>query len=248
MCPIVCFIENTEEMKNVNILLVEDNQVNQMLAGICLRKWGMGVTIANHGGEALDLIKSREFQLVLMDLQMPEMDGYESTSKIRAMEGSYFKNVPIIAFSASSMIDSKEKAMEFGMTDFVNKPLMAEELQNKINTYVVDTTLPKPLPKRLYFDIDEYADGDMEFKKELITLMIDNINELKTALHNSIKRRSPELFRKSCHKVNPTIGILNDTEFANLIERIKGKADKATVSVFDKMCENIIDTLRQEMD
>src|SRR6186713_3262863 len=150
-------------MKNVNVLLVEDNQVNQMLAGICLRKWGMGVTIANHGKEALSLIQSRDFQVVLMDLQMPEMDGYESTIRIRAMEDSYFKNIPIIAFSASSMIDSKEKAMEHGMTDFVTKPLMAEELKSKINAYVVDKNDTKE-DRKLYFDIDEYAEGDSEFK------------------------------------------------------------------------------------
>ena len=123
-------------MDSVKILLVEDNVINQKLANLCLSKWGMGVTIANHGKEALNLIQSRDFQLVLMDLQMPEMDGYESTARIRAMEDPYFKTVPILAFSASSMIDSREKAMAFGMTDFVNKPLLVEELQDKINTYV----------------------------------------------------------------------------------------------------------------
>lgn len=233
-------------MKNVNVLLVEDNEVNQILAGLCLRKWGMGVTIANHGKEALNLIQSRSFQVVLMDLQMPEMDGYESTTRIRAMEDVYFKTVPIIAFSASSMIDSKEKAMEHGMTDFVHKPLLAEELQHKINTYVVNTTA-EPHTKKVYFEIEKYADGDAEFKHELITLMIENIEELVDALHTSVEKNDADIFKKLCHKVSPTLGILNDTEFNAQIEQLKIGKSPYEVANFEITCQNIVHALKQEL-
>lgn len=233
-------------MKNVNVLLVEDNEVNQILAGLCLRKWGMGVTIANHGKEALSLIQSRSFQVVLMDLQMPEMDGYESTTRIRAMEDVYFKTVPIIAFSASSMIDSKEKAMEHGMTDFVHKPLLAEELQHKINTYVVNTTA-EPCTKKVYFEIEKYAEGDAEFKQELITLMIENIKELIDALHTSVEKNDADIFQKICHKVSPTLGILNDTEFNAQIEQLKNGKSPYEVANFEITCQNIVHTLKQEL-
>jgi CheY-like chemotaxis protein len=125
-------------MRKVNVLLVEDNLINQMVTTGLLRMMGMDVTVANHGGEALSKITDKSFGLVLMDLQMPEMDGFESTNKIRAMEDPYFKNVPIIAFSASYIIDTKQKAIELGMTDFIDKPFKPEDLKDKIKTYVYD--------------------------------------------------------------------------------------------------------------
>jgi CheY-like chemotaxis protein len=123
-------------MKGANVLLVEDNQINQKIAGAFLRKWGYTVTVANDGREAVLLITSKNFQVVLMDLQMPEMDGYESTNLIRSMDDPYFKTIPIIAFSASCTISSREMARSFGMTDFINKPLMVEEFQHKIDMYL----------------------------------------------------------------------------------------------------------------
>ena len=123
-------------MKSANVLLVEDNYINQRVAGAFLKKWGYSVTIANDGKEALMLITSKNFQVVLMDLQMPEMDGFESTNRIRSMEDPYYKNIPIIAFSASSSINSKAVAQSYGMTDFINKPLMVEEFQLKIDEYL----------------------------------------------------------------------------------------------------------------
>jgi CheY-like chemotaxis protein len=123
-------------MKSANVLLVEDNFINQKVVVAFLSKWGHQVTIANDGREALVLVTSKCFQMILMDLQMPEMDGYESTTRIRSMEDPYYKNIPIIAFSASSAITSKEKAMEFGMTDFINKPLTIEDFRNKVDEYL----------------------------------------------------------------------------------------------------------------
>lgn len=123
-------------MRNINILLVEDNEVNQIVASTLLKRWGYTVTIAKDGREGLLLVKSKNYHLILMDLQMPEMDGYESTTHIRAIEDNYFKTIPIIAFSASSMITTKAAALSVGMTDFIQKPLNPHELQEKINAYV----------------------------------------------------------------------------------------------------------------
>jgi CheY-like chemotaxis protein len=127
-------------MRKVSVLLVEDNFINQVAAKGLLKMMDVDVTVANHGKEALSMIAAKNFQLVLMDLQMPVMDGFESTSRIRAMEDPYFKQVPIIAFSASYIVDSKEKANELGMTDVLDKPFTLEALKNKIRTYVYDST------------------------------------------------------------------------------------------------------------
>src|SRR5882724_10870346 len=108
--------------QGMNILLVEDNEINQFMTKAFLQKMGMVVTIAQHGKEALSKILSKVFQAVIMDIQMPEMDGFESTSKIRAMDDKYFKSVPIFAFSASGIKSVKDRAIMHGMNDVINKP------------------------------------------------------------------------------------------------------------------------------
>lgn len=122
-------------METINLLLVEDNEMNQFITGTYLRKWGVKVTIANNGQEAIALVQSQKFDVILMDLQMPVMDGFESTRAIRSLNDPYFRSVPIIAFTASTLIDSKEKAVEFGMVDFITKPFNPTDLQEKINCY-----------------------------------------------------------------------------------------------------------------
>ena len=210
-------------MKNVNVLLVEDNEINQLVASSFLKKWGMGVNIANHGKEALSLIEAKDFQLVLMDLQMPEMDGYESTTKIRSMEGNYFKTIPILAFSSSSLIISVEKAIQCGMNDFVTKPLMPDDLQSKINKYVMNTTIQHSMGGRpLSIDFDMYTEGDENFKREIILLMINNLVELQQAL-GAVQEQGSNInsFHKACHKVASTLTMLDDTELMSEISKIK---------------------------
>ena len=91
------------EKKKLNVLLVDDDEINRQVACAFLEKWDIGVTIATDGKQALELVRAKSFKLVMMDLQMPEMDGYECTRLIRAMGDAYFTNLPIIVFSASSI-------------------------------------------------------------------------------------------------------------------------------------------------
>lgn len=125
------------EGKNIHILLVEDNRVNQVVACNFLKRWGIKVDIANDGKEALELIKNKSYHLVLMDLQMPEINGYEATQQIRNMPGAYFKEIPIIALTAAAMGPIKEEVIAYGMNDFISKPFQPEELQNKIATCIL---------------------------------------------------------------------------------------------------------------
>ncbi len=88
--------------------------------------------VAENGKRALDMVKENSYDLVLMDLQMPEIDGYEATREIRKVEGDRFKTIPIIALTASAMIDKKDTAYEAGMTDYMSKTFSPQELYRKI--------------------------------------------------------------------------------------------------------------------
>ncbi len=114
------------------ILVVEDNKINQIVVAKMLTKIGMHVVTANNGLEALDEIKAQDFDLILMDIQMPKMDGYRATAEIRKMSDPVKRDVPIIALTASAFLTEKEKAKLFGMNDHVGKPFSPEDLMEKI--------------------------------------------------------------------------------------------------------------------
>jgi CheY-like chemotaxis protein len=239
---------------NLNILLAEDNKISQVVARTLLRKWGMDVTVANDGMEALLLVKARNFNLILMDLQMPIMDGYEAVHTIRSFDDAYFKTVPIIAFSASSTVDSREKAMVFGMTDCIQKPFSAEELKQKIDTYAVyyGMRIGNSLPLAKNFDL--HTDGDSTFKRELLISLIENIRELKQSLQISLKTNNSEVFLKTCNKVSTSIDILNSRDLMETIKSLTAHfMNQAVVSLkekiilFDNLCDYLVRTLQHEI-
>ncbi len=116
------------------ILLIEDNKINQLVVRKILEKIGMLVSTANNGLEALDILRNSYFDLLLMDIQMPKMDGYRTTAEIRKSADPKIANVPIIALTASAYLTKKEKARLFGMDEHVGKPFGPEELLEKIST------------------------------------------------------------------------------------------------------------------
>ena len=114
------------------ILLVEDNKINQLVVAKLLRKLGVEVHTADDGLQALDVYAHTDFDLVLMDIQMPRMDGYRATAEIRRYADERKRSVPIIALTASAFLTAREKAKLFGMNDHVGKPFGREELVEKI--------------------------------------------------------------------------------------------------------------------
>jgi len=233
----------------VEILLVDDDEINRLVATTFLKKWDVKVTVATNGIEALDLVASKKFAMIMMDLHMPEMDGYECTSRIRAMDDEYFKNIPIIVFSASYTIDSKRKAMEYGMTDFMNKPFRHEELQEKIMTYSRPIAPPDP-PDNSYrplkIDFNLHTDGDPVFKAELIQLLMENITELRQALNAAIKDKDTQVYLKTCHKVYTAVSMLNDPEFTHVVDKIRNTMRQSIINANDTSLladAKILDTL-----
>jgi CheY-like chemotaxis protein len=109
-----------------HILLTEDNEVNQLVASRILNNAGFRVTIANNGLEAVNLVQKENFDLVLMDIQMPEMDGLTAVKTIRALRG--FEHLPIVAMTAHAMSGDREMSIAAGMNDHISKPINIAEL------------------------------------------------------------------------------------------------------------------------
>jgi two-component system sensor histidine kinase/response regulator len=119
-------VPGLEGIQGASLLLVEDNEINQQVAQEILEGAGLKVSLANHGQEGVDALKSANYHAVLMDVQMPVMDGYSATRAIR--EDSQFDDLPIIAMTANAMAGDREKALEAGMNDHVAKPIDPAQL------------------------------------------------------------------------------------------------------------------------
>ncbi|WP_229206733.1 hybrid sensor histidine kinase/response regulator [Dyadobacter crusticola] len=132
---------NTFSLEGMRVLIVEDNAINVLLMRNFMRQWKVEHDVANNGLVALEKVQSGDYDLVLMDLQMPEMDGYEATQKIRQLPGEKYARLPIIALTASAMMDIKDIAFTVGMTDYISKPFSPAELYSKIAAYRKDNDL-----------------------------------------------------------------------------------------------------------
>ncbi|TFF36718.1 ATP-binding protein [Mucilaginibacter psychrotolerans] len=124
-----------KSLKGVKLLIAEDNQINVILAKQYMKLWDVDCDVAENGEIALTLVQTNAYDMVLMDLQMPEMDGYQTTIAIRNLPDERYKNLPIIALTASAMLDIKDQAFIVGMNDYISKPFNPDDLHRKISQY-----------------------------------------------------------------------------------------------------------------
>jgi len=142
--PLSALNEYTPEevpAENLNVLLAEDNLINQVYARNVLDRMGATVTVANNGQEALDLVQKHDFDLVLMDCQMPTMDGYEATRAIRKL-GNEYATLPVIALTAFAMAEDRDICIAAGMDDYVTKPVDRNILVKTIGKWVTKRKSP----------------------------------------------------------------------------------------------------------
>ena len=212
--------------RSIRVLLVEDNRVNQMVAVNFLQNWGIHTVVASNGKEAVELIKEKRYDLVLMDLQMPVMNGYEATRAIRSMDDPYFKNIPIIALTASAMIEMRGKVLSTGMSDYMSKPFHPGDLQRIISKYALNEDIKVPA-NSVASQLDLYTEGNAEFKRELIGQFIQNLNELKVVFENALAAKDVEMFRSIVHKSKTTVGVINYKPLSDILGAVKDEMKSA---------------------
>lgn len=126
--PLITRRSICESQQHLRVLLVEDNMINQRLAIHILEKSGHSIFVANYGQEALNLFEKNEMDLILMDIQMPRMDGFKATALIRSIEKDKGTHIPIVAMTACVMKGDRERGLRAGMDEYIAKPLKSESL------------------------------------------------------------------------------------------------------------------------
>jgi two-component system sensor histidine kinase/response regulator len=172
--------ERKRQRWSLKLLLAEDNKVNQMLAVALLRKRGYDVSVADNGQQAVELVKRGDFDLVLMDVQMPKMDGFEATAVIREWEPEGGKRLPIIAVTAHAMEGDRKRCLDAGMDDYVSKPIDPEELEAAIARWTGD--LADFEPSRAL----DLAEGDETVLESIVALFLEQTPERLDAIHQAL--------------------------------------------------------------
>ncbi|MBF0449862.1 MAG: response regulator [Candidatus Magnetomorum sp.] len=213
-CPIITQFSITEEQSIKNrILLVEDSEMNKKLATVILKKMGYTMDSASNGKEALEKLANHSYDLVLMDVQMPVMDGIEATTLIR--KGEYQvknSNIPIIAITANAMTQDRDKCMSAGMNDYVAKPFKPEILKQKIEQFLgkgqsKESKSSKKnrtsIPSR-YYDkksLLDRIDGDMGLFQQLIKLFVQEVPRQINQIKQAIKEHDAERITLYAHTI-----------------------------------------------
>jgi CheY-like chemotaxis protein len=207
----------------LHILLAEDNAVNQRLAVTLLEKRGHKVVVAGNGREALAALDRESFELILMDVQMPEMDGFAATRAIREREASAdggrapgsSAHIPIIAMTAHAMKGDRERCHEAGMDSYVSKPIRAQELFQVIESLILPTgdegtaTAANAEAAEPPFDrsaILARVEGDQDLLQEIVALFLEETPRLLSDVQAAIARRDAAELSRAAHTLKGSVG------------------------------------------
>lgn len=201
--PVFC----TSDLK---VLLVDDNPVNMVLNNKMMKYLipDSELTEAVNGLEALELCKENHFSLVLMDVQMPVMDGLEATKEIRLLPE--YLDVPIIGVTAGTILGEKEKCLESGMNDFISKPLRQSDLMEILKKYLPQQSTTTAVITENYLDInllnEQIGENDEDFKALFLNLVIRELSQSEENINMAVAERNTENLKKTLHKLRGTAG------------------------------------------
>lgn len=203
--------------KDIKVLAVDDHPINQLFVQKLLKRLEFtNVDLAEDGQQALDMIDSNHYDIVLMDCQMPRLDGYKATSILREREAITGAHTPVIALTANAMVGDREKCIKAGMDDYLSKPIKADKLlaiiqkwinvapQEDFSDNTVSSECIAETEEDSPIDLDHlnaFTDGDKDEEKELLELFFEQTAIGMQALEESYTQNDQEEWRKAAHKL-----------------------------------------------
>jgi signal transduction histidine kinase/CheY-like chemotaxis protein/HPt (histidine-containing phosphotransfer) domain-containing protein len=221
---------------NSTVLVVEDNPMNQKLAQSLLDYWGFSCEIANNGRIALEKLKVKKFNLILMDIQMPELNGYDTTSAIRL---NLRIQTPIIAMTAHALPGEREKCLSFGMNDYISKPIRENELLQLINKYIATQNIHVPEKSENKREVvhpekninlqylNDLANGNPDFVKQMIQLFLTEAPQELAKLEQAVNLEDFTEIYSIAHKFKSTTSFvgIDNSDLAAIEKSAKGNLD-----------------------
>lgn len=224
-------------LENKKILVVEDVELNQHLARHIMESWGCVVEIAENGSLAVEKVKTNEYDLVLMDIQMPVMDGMEATRQIRGMNDEQKAAVPIVALTANAMKSECDTYLELGMNDCMAKPfeepMLFKTVSKNIKKGIVMNnfsatveTGPLQTGGKLYdlSMVETISGGDKSFVQRMLQLFLDTVPATLADIKNTCDKSEWLALSKHAHKLKSTIDSLNINSLKQDIRSIESSA------------------------
>lgn len=215
-----------------SILLVEDDETNRRAGASILKKLGCTVTAARNGKEAVEVTSSNDFDLILMDIKMPLMDGIRATKEIRGREtGSGRRHTPIIAVTVLSSYENKKRCLEAGMDGFISKPLYLNNLKSVIECYIVKMRekegvveapqSPSPYSVLNRGRVSGLVGDDSELARELYRIFAADYDEILAILQSAIIKRDWPSIVKCAHLLGNRVNIFSKGSVVELIEKVE---------------------------
>jgi|GEM_PF-474607 len=259
--------EQTKHYFDAHILLAEDNIINQKVSRISLESLGCKVTVTNNGKECVDAFHKGDFDLVLMDWHMPELDGRDAAAMIRELEKDTQKYTPILAFTANAMSGDKEMCFNAGMNDYLSKPVVKRQLISMLHKWIPHKMVKKAVKPSCELLLSSGAvylnqatldtltmtskGFDDDFMQELILDYLEQSSQQMAALLQAIEDEDCETIFKQAHSLKSSSATLGAEELAILCQTIEhdGRAKhldaiKAILATFKTTYEGTIAELR----
>lgn len=217
---------STEVLLNKRVLITDDNEMNRLVATTILKNYGTINDEAQNGAEAIEKIKLNTYDIVLMDLQMPVMDGIEATKTIRE---KYNIKIPIIALTAFAAKGDRERFLEAGMNDYLSKPFNENDLLNVVAKWLNKKVLPKQKSSnevastQLYnlAKLKNISNGNKEFVNKMVVLFIDQSSKIISEIKEAFKASEIEKVNKLAHKIKPSLDTMGLDSLKDVIREIE---------------------------
>jgi two-component system sensor histidine kinase/response regulator len=247
--------EMTQEGKSLKILLAEDNLVNQKLASRLLEKRKHSVTIVCNGREALTALEKDHFDLVLMDMQMPEMDGFEATRILREREKAKGGHQPVVAMTALAMNGDKERCIEAGMDGYLSKPIRTQELDEVLEIYlaqkdagdVQDEFAPVTNNSIDVSQLLDRLDGDRALLAELVVIFRSDFPGNLNAAQQAIDQQDANGLRSSAHTLKGALANLSAVEASALAGELEAIGKSVDLSRAQVALDHLVREINSAM-
>ncbi len=244
--------ESSIDTKNTHILLAEDNEINQLFVRrIVGSKYK--ISVVGNGLEVLQAIQKEHIDLILMDLHMPEMDGYEATQSIRESIDENIRHIPIIALTAAAIKGEKDKCLEAGMNAYISKPFEPNDLFSIISRTLAQFSKEEKSRTTIktintmdfqYLDLtylNSITEGDFGFKKELIDIFIKQVPELQEQLIENLNAKNYQLLSATAHKTKSTMALMGVNELRKSMEWLETHAkNESNIAEYPDILDNFM--------